>query len=74
MGRFWVAVLVASTVLGLAGPSLAGDEDTSAAVVNYSAIETPFRMAKVNLVWEKARYILYRIGKTALEVPKFSIL
>ena len=51
MGRLWVAVLVASTVLGLAGPSLAGDE----AVVNYSAIESPFRMAKVNLVWEKAR-------------------
>ena len=50
MGQLWVAVLVASTLL--AGPSLAGDE---AAVVNYSAIETPFRMAKVNLVWEKAR-------------------
>ena len=54
MGQFWVAVLVASTLL--AGPSLAGDEGpTAAAVVNYSAIETPFRMAKVNLVWEKAR-------------------
>ena len=51
MGQFWVAVLVASTLLGLSGCSL-GDEP---AVVNYSAIESPFRMAKVNLVWEKAR-------------------
>ena len=24
-------------------------------VVNYAALENPFRMAKVNLVWEKAR-------------------
>ena len=33
---------------------LEGEEKT----VNYAAIDSPFRSQKVNMIWNKARYVL----------------
>ena len=34
------------------------DEDPKdAAVLNYSTLENPFRVQKINLLWEKARFV-----------------
>ena len=37
---------------------LEGEEKT----VNYAAIDSPFRSQKVNMIWNKARYVLSNLS------------
>ena len=34
------------------------EESEKDSILNYSALENPFRVQKINLLWEKARYCI----------------
>ena len=39
-------------------------ENRKDTIMNYSALENPFRSQKCNLLWNKARYTLHKLRTT----------
>jgi hypothetical protein len=56
-GRLWILVILASLCLASPNDLEESDDDDpdKDPILNYSSLENPFRVQKINLLWEKAR-------------------